>query len=141
MYNYIDELSKQFKIFNQINKYSYVVYVKEGMTESELYKVKNDNFLYMIDNGSPKNNILPFNINRRFKEWFFSEIEPRMENDLFEEIIDNDESESCIMICFEKYLPTIESWYKNELRKMKVLDIDMNKFANQIYCKIIHKDI
>ena len=141
MYNLIDDLTNQFKVFSRINKYSYEVYVNDGMTESELYKVTNSNLLYIIDNGSPRNNILPSNINRRLNEWFSSQIEPLMENELFDNIIEDDYDEKYIMLCFEKYMPRILNWYREEIRKIKILDIDMNKFSKQIYCKIIYKDI
>lgn len=141
MFNFIDELSEKFRIFSKIDKYAYSIVVKDGMTESATYKVTNDNLLYIADNGSPRNMILPSNVNRRFDEWFHSEIEPLMVNDLYEHIIEEDDKESYILDCFGKYKPRVEQWYKNEIKKMKILDIDMNKFSNKIFCKIIRKDI
>lgn len=141
MYNLIDELSEKFRIFSKIDKYAYSINVKDGMTESATYKVTNENLLYIADNGSPRNMILPSNINRRLQEWFKSEIELLIVNDLYEHVVDDDYKEDYILDCFEKYKPMVEQWYKNEIRKMNVLDIDMRKFSEQISCKIIHKDI
>lgn len=141
MYDFIEELQTSIKAFSKINNCEYVIGVEDGTMTSENYTISNDNLLYVIDNGSPRNNIAPHNLTTRFNSWFKSEIEPRMEDDLYDKIIDDDLDERYIRDCFENYKPLVLIWYKNEIRKLKILDFDMNKFVDKIYCKIICKDI
>lgn len=141
MYDFIEDLKSSVKAFSKISKCEYVIGVEEGTTATENYTITNDNLLYILDNGSPRNGIVPHNLTTRFKNWFKSEIEPRMEEDLYDKIIDDDLDEKYIRIVFENYQPLVLNWYRNEIRKIKILDFNMNEFTNKIYCKIICKDI
>lgn len=141
MYDFIEDLKSSVKAFSKISKCEYVIGVEEGTTATKNYTITNDNLLYILDNGSPRNGIVPHNLTTRFKNWFKSEIEPRMEEDLYDKIIDDDLDEKYIRIVFENYQPLVLNWYRNEIRKIKILDFNMNEFTNKIYCKIICKDI
>jgi hypothetical protein len=141
MYDLLEELESDIKSFSKIDKCEYVIGVEEGETKSGLYKVSNNNLLYMIDNGSPRNNIHPYNLTTRFNSYFKSSIEPRMEERLYDKIIDGEEDEDCIKSVFEEFKPFVLNWYRTEIRKLNVLDFNMSDFAEKIFCKIICKDI
>lgn len=141
MFELFDELNQSINAFSKIDRYSYVIGVVKGNTISDNYTIDNDTLLYILDNGSPRNDIIPYNLTRRFSEWFNSEIAPKIEAELYDRIVDGDYDERCIKDVFESYKPIILNWYRNEVRKCKALDFNMKKFANKIYCKILCKDI
>lgn len=137
MYEIIEELKEGIENFRKAINYEFYIGVKDGYQISELYKVRNEDLFYMIDNGSPRNGIPPFNICRRFKEWFDSNISEELEEKLYS-ITMNDEYDPIeIQDLYSSYIPRILIWYRNEIRKMKVLDFNMNKFANEIFVEII----
>lgn len=137
MYEAIEELKEGIEDFRKATHYEFYIGVNEGYQISELYKVKNEDLFYMIDNGSPRNGILPFNICRRFKEWFDSNISEELEEKLYSITMNDGYDPNVIRDLYSSYIPKILIWYRNEIRKIKVLDFNMNNFANEIFVKII----
>lgn len=141
MYDIIEELKDGIDDFHKAVNYEFYIGVNEGYQTSELYRVKNEDLFYMIDNGSPRNGIPPFNICRRFKDWFNSNIAQDLEERLYAITIYQEYDPQEVQRLYESYIPEILDWYKNEIRKLTVLDFNMNSFANEIFVKIIYKDI
>lgn len=141
MFDFIEDLQESISLLEKARKYEYVIGFHEGIQETADYKVTNDNLFYIIDNGLPKYNIPPRNICRRFREWFDSEIRNDLESRLYELCTSEDYNEAEVFKIYESYVLDITNWYKGQIKMIKIFDLDMNKFADQIYVKIICKDI
>lgn len=78
----IDFFKEMQKRTKEIEDYSFVLIINDGMIQLELAKITNEQFFYFLDNGSPIYNIYPKFINIRLSNYIDNEIENRLSEDI-----------------------------------------------------------
>lgn len=133
----IDELNDRLKLIASLEDYEYVVGINDGQVESELFRISNSDLFYFYDNGLVSQGIYPRNITTEFEYYFRNVISPVLQDKLIDGILNQGWNQSQVTQCFESYCDTILKWFKTKMSNQKILDIDMNEYSKNIYCKII----
>ena len=137
----IDELNDRLKLIASLEDYEYVVGINDGEVESELFRISNSDLFYFYDNGLVSQGIYPRNITTEFEYYFRNVISPMLQDKLIDGILNQGWNQSQVTQCFESYCGTILNWFKTKMSNQKILDIDMNEYSKNIYCKIIFKNV
>ena len=115
--------------------------INDGEVESELFRISNSDLFYFYDNGLVSQGIYPRNITTEFEYYFRNVISPVLQDKLIDGILNQGWNQSQVTQCFESYCDTILNWFKTKMSNQKILDIDMNKYSKNIYCKIIFENV
>lgn len=136
-----DELKGRLSLIASLEDYHFVIGVRDGEAKSDLYKISNSTLFYIYDNGSPRRGILPKNISTEFHYWFLNTLVPQLEEKLIDGIINRGWKQSNILSFYESKCRIIEEWFRTHMKSQNILDIDMDEYSKNIYCKIIFENI
>lgn len=159
--NYFEEELNSLGLIASIEDYYYEIGFNDGKLNTKLLDITNDDFFYYIDNGSISWGIQPSNISTDFQWWFRNEIEPKLEEELWDGIINNGWKQFDIVRCYESYIPYIYNWFKTKLLNLQgsinirtetdiendkgeietqvnITPISMSNFLESLYIKIVY---
>lgn len=133
----IDEINNRLKLIASLEDYKFVVGINDGEVDSELFKISNSDLFYFYDNGLVSQGIYPRNITTEFEYYFRNVISPELQDKLIDGILNMEWNQSQVTQCFESYCKPILDWFKTKMGNQKILDVDMRKYTQNLYCKII----
>lgn len=136
-------------ILEKVNDYTYSITIIDSPNLVPFNLYTNSDFFYVLDKGSPLNNITPRRLTEKIEDYFQNTIEKELANEIVDKAFNLNLKESELKSLFEKYSVQLETYIKNLIRNdthkisftkdEETLYVDFNAFANLITCKVIKK--